>query len=413
MGGENAQGMTTSRFQLLARAGHSSFLELPWELPLEEWQSERLLNPVRGIGRHVVRFVEQDGRLYALKELPERIARREYTLLRRLEGQGLPVVEAAGLVTERGGDLDGVLITRHLDYSLPYRALFAGRVVTDLRSHLLNALVELIARLHLRGFFWGDCSLSNALFRRDAGALSAYLVDAETGELHGTLTNGQRDYDLDLARTNVFGELLDVDAEVGLPPDVDPEKTSAAIVEGYEALWRELTHEETFGPDERFRLDERLHRLNTLGFDIDEIQLTAGDGGYRLVLDPHVVEPGHHRQRLLRLTGLDGQENQARRMLNDFVRYKEALERREGRVLSDGVVASRWRDEVFEPTIAAVPEELRGRLEAAELFHQVLEHRWFLSERARKDVGIEEAVRSYVASVLPARPAERVVLEEL
>jgi hypothetical protein len=100
-------------------------------------------------------------------------------------------------------------------------------------------------------------------------------------------------------------------------------------------------------------------------------------------------------------------------MLNDLVRYKEALERREGRVLSDGVVASRWRDEVFEPTIAAVPEELRGRLEAAEVFHQVLEHRWFLSERAGKDVGIEEAVRSYVTSVLPARPAERVVLEEL
>jgi tRNA A-37 threonylcarbamoyl transferase component Bud32 len=407
------RGMTTSRFQLLARAGHSGFLELPWELPLEEWQSERLVNPVRGIGRHVVRFVEQDGRLYALKELPERIARREYSLLRRLEGQGLPVVTAVGLVTARGGDLDGVLITRHLDYSLPYRALFAGRVIPDLRSHLLNALVELIARLHLRGFFWGDCSLSNALFRRDAGALSAYLVDAETGELHGTLTDGQRNYDLDLARTNVFGELLDVDAEVGLPPDVDPEKTSAAIVKGYEALWRELTHEETFGPEERFRLDERLRRLNALGFDVDEIQLTAGDGGYRLVLDPHVVEPGHHRQRLLRLTGLDAQENQARRMLNDLVRYKEALERREGRVLSDGVVASRWRDEVFEPTIAAVPEELRGRLEAAEVFHQVLEHRWFLSERAGKDVGIEEAVRSYVTSVLPARPAERVVLEEL
>jgi hypothetical protein len=370
------------------------------------------VNPVRGIGRHVVRFVEQDGRLYALKELPPRIARREYTLLRRLEGQGLPVVEAAGLVTDRGEDLDAVLITRHLDYSLPYRALFAGHVIADLRSHLLNALVELIARLHLRGFFWGDCSLSNALFRRDAGALSAYLVDAETGELHGTLTAGQRNYDLDLARTNVYGELLDVDAEAGLPPDVDPEETSAAIVDGYEALWRELTREETFAPDERFRLDERLHRLNALGFDVEEIQLSADGDGYRLVLDPRVVEPGHHRQRLLRLTGLDAQENQARRMLNDLARYKEALERREGRVLSDGVVASRWRDEVFEPTIAAVPAELRTRLQAAEVFHQVLEHRWFLSERARKDVGIEEAVRSYVASVLPAAPAERVVLEE-
>src|SRR5919197_4678975 len=307
--------------------------------------------------------------------------------------------------------LDAVLITQHLDYSLPYRALFAGRAIPDLRTHLLNALAELLARLHLRGFFWGDCSLSNALFRRDAGALSAYLVDAETGELHSGLSDGQRGYDLDIAQLNIVGELLDVDAEVGLPPDLDADETGAEIVRRYGALWDELTREEVFALDERYRMDERLHRLNGLGFDVEEIQLDATPGGYRLRLDPHVVEPGHHRHRLLRLTGLDAQENQARRMLNDVARFREALERRERRSVSESVAASRWRDEVFEPTIAAVPEELWARLPAAEVFHQVLEHRWFLSERARKDVGIDEAVRSYVESELPAQPSERVVLE--
>jgi hypothetical protein len=304
-----------------------------------------------------------------------------------------------------------VLITRHLEYSLPYRTLFAGAAIPDLRVHLLNALVELLARLHLRGFFWGDCSLSNALFRRDAGALSAYLVDAETGELHGQLSDGQRGYDLDIAQTNIIGELLDVDAEVGLPPDLDPDETGAEIGRRYTSLWEELTREEVFGADERFRVDERLHRLNKLGFDVDEIQVDAAADGYRLRLEPQVVEPGHHRHRLLRLTGLDAQENQARRMLNDLARYREALERREKRTLPESVVASRWRQEVFEPTVAAVPEELWARLPAAEVFHQVLEHRWFLSERAGKDVGIDEAVRSYVRSELPTRRPERIVLE--
>jgi hypothetical protein len=403
--------MPDTNFQLVARTGHPSFLDLPWREPLEEWESPRLVSLIRGISRHVVRFVDYDGALYALKELPERPARREWALLRRLEGQGLPVVEAVGVVTNRGDDLDAVLITRHLDYSLPYRTLFAGAAIPDLRTHLLNALVELLARLHLRGFFWGDCSLSNALFRRDAGALSAYLVDAETGELHGALSDGQRAYDIDIAQLNVVGELLDVDAEVGLPPDLDPDETGKEIVERYEALWDELTREEVFKPDERFKLDERLHRLNELGFDVEEIQLEATDGGYRLRVDPHVVEPGHHRHRLLRLTGLDAQENQARRMLNDIARYREALERREKRPLSESVVASRWRQEVFEPTVAEVPDELWAALPAAELFHQVLEHRWFLSERAGKDVGIDEAVRSYVRSELPMRRPERVVLE--
>jgi hypothetical protein len=402
--------MAQARFHLTARTGNPDFLDLPWDEPLEEWQSERLVKLIRGISRHIVRFVEYDGALYALKELPERPARREWTLLRRLEGQGLPVVEAVGIVTGRADDLDAVLITRHLEFSLPYRTLFSREAIPDLRTHLLNALVELLVRLHLRGFFWGDCSLSNALFRRDAGALSAYLVDAETGELHGALSDGQRAYDLDIAQLNIIGELLDVDAEVGLPADLDPDEMGEDIVRRYESLWEEVTREETFAADERFRIEKRLRRLNELGFDVEELELDATPNGYRLRLDPHVVEPGHHRHRLLRLTGLDAQERQAQRMLNDLARFREALERREKRTFSESVVASRWRDEVFEPTVAAVPAELQGRLPAAEIFHQVLEHRWFLSERAKKDVGLDEAIRSYIASELPQRPAERVVV---
>jgi hypothetical protein len=397
--------------ELVVRTGHPSFLDLPWGVPLEEWDSPRLVNLIRGISRHVVRFVDYDGALYALKELPERPARREWTLLRTLENQSLPVVEAVGIVSGRPHELDAVLITRHLEFSLPYRALFSARGIPDLRTHLLNALAELLARLHLRGFFWGDCSLSNALFRRDAGALSAYLVDAETGEQHVALSDGQRAYDLEIAQINIIGELLDVDAEVGLPPDLDPEETSEEVLRRYENLWRELTHEETFAADERYRVDERLERLNDLGFDVEEVQFVATPDGYRLRLDPHVVEPGHHRHRLLRLTGLDAQENQARRMLNDIARYREALERKQKRPLSESVVASRWRQEVFEPTVAAVPAELQSRMPAAEVFHHVLEHRWFLSEREGKDVGIEEAVRSYVEKELPQHTPERVMLE--
>jgi tRNA A-37 threonylcarbamoyl transferase component Bud32 len=402
----------TPSFQLVARTGHPSFLDLPWDEPLEQWTSPRLVNLIRGISRHVVRFVEYDGALYAIKELPERPARREWTLLRRLEGLELPVVEAVGIVTNRDGDHDAALITRHLEFSLPYRALFGAEGIPDLRTHLLNALAELLARIHLRGFFWGDCSLSNALFRRDAGALSAYLVDAETGELHGTLSAGQRGYDLDIAQQNIVGELLDVDAQVGLPADLDPDETGEEVVRRYQALWSELTRVETFGPNERFKVDERLHGLNELGFDVEEIQLEAADGGYLLRLDPKVVEPGHHRHRLLRLTGLDAQERQARRMLNDLARFREAEERRQNRKLSESVIASRWRQEVFEPTVDAVPEELQGRLPAAEVFHQVLEHRWFLSERAGKDVGIDEAVRSYIQSELPHHAPERIVIAE-
>ncbi len=396
-----------TRFQLVARTGFPDFLDLPWEEPLEEWKTERLVEITRGISRHVVRFVDYDGALFALKELPERYADNEYRLLRELGDQEMPVVEVVGVA--RRERLDPILITKHLEYSLPFRALFTQTPRSELREKLLSAMAELLVRLHLAGFFWGDCSLSNTLFRRDAGGLAAYLVDAETGELHPALTDGQRAHDIDIAVENVAGELLDVEAATGIALEYDPFDTAEQARERYEQLWREVTREEEFGPDERWRLHERLRRLNELGFDVEEIELVAADGGYKLRLNPRVVEPGHHRRRLHSRTGLDAQENQARRMLNDIAAYKVHLERIEGRPLPESVVAYRWVNEVFEPTIAAIPKELHGRRQAAEIFHEVLEHRWFLSEQTGKDVGLDKAIESYVEKVLRHLPEERVV----
>jgi len=400
------------RLQLQARTGHPDFLDLPWERPLDEWSSTRLVRVVRGIGRHVVRFVDYDGAVYALKELPDDVAHREYGLLRDLRTAEMPVVEVVGVVTRPDVDLDAVLITRHLDYSLPFRTLFSGPGRPDLGDRLLDAGAELLVRLHLAGFFWGDCSLSNTLFRRDAGALSAYLVDAETGELHETLTDGQREYDLQIAEENLTGELEDVAAETGRALARAAEQTGADLVLRYRGLWDELVHDELFGQDERYRLHERLRRLNDLGFDVEELELRAADEGYRLRLHPHVVEPGHHRRRLLTLTGLHAQENQARRLLNDLADFRAHLVHEEGRPLPETIVAYRWLAEVFEPAIAGVPPELYGKREAAEIFHEILEHRWYLSQAAETDVGLDRAVVSYVENVLPHVPDERTVLEE-
>jgi Domain of unknown function (DUF4032)/Lipopolysaccharide kinase (Kdo/WaaP) family len=404
-----------ARLQLIARTGHPDFLDLPWEEPLEDWESERLVEVVRGIHRHVVRFVEYDGplgpMLYALKELPAPLARREYTLLRRLAADEMPVVEAVGVVTDRDGDLEAVLITRHLDYSLPFRTLFARGSVPDLRRRLLDAGAELLVRLHLGGFFWGDASLSNILFRRDAGALAAYLVDAETGELHPSLSEGQREHDLLIAEENVTGELADVEAELGREGELEPEATAAELVERYTSLWEDLTRDELFGDDTRYRIDDRLRRLNELGFDVEELELVAGDDGYRLRLNPRVVEPGHHRRRLHALTGLNAQENQARRLLNDLARFRAELDRESGRPVPETVAVHRWLSEVFEPAVAAIPSDLWGKRDAAEVFHEALEHRWFLSQQAGEDVGLMPAVKAYVDDVLRHAPDERAVLE--
>ncbi len=384
----------------------SGLLTLPWGVELEDWQDERLIEiRQRGISRHVVRFVADGGDLYALKSISERLARREYRLLRALADANIPAVEVVGIVADRGRDADSILITRFLSYSTTYRALFSssrGRPA----ERLLDALVELLVRLHLSGFFWGDCSLSNALFRSDAGTLEAYLVDAETSEHHPTLTAGQREWDIELAAERIWGELLDLQAGGLLPTDVDPEVTAAELRRRYARLWDELNSEEILRPDEqRYRIAERLRRLNELGFDADEVVLTATPEGTRLRVRTRVAESGHHSRRLFRETGIGADEQQARRLLNDIASFRGYLEQKKGRPVSAAVAAHRWLEEVYDPVVTAIPDRLRGKLPPPEIFHEILEHRWYLSEEAGRDVGTTTAAESYFATVLPAIPA--------
>jgi Domain of unknown function (DUF4032)/Lipopolysaccharide kinase (Kdo/WaaP) family len=385
----------------------TGLLTLPWTEPLEDWKDERLVEiRQRGISRHVVRFASDNGVLYALKSISERLARREYRLLRSLAELGIPAVEVVGVAVDLGPDADAILVTKFLPFATTYRAVFSsprgGGPPTD---KLLDALVELLVRLHLSGFFWGDCSLSNTLFRYDAGTLEAYLVDTETSEQHPELTAGQRHFDVELAVERVYGELLDLQAGNLLPAGVDPLEVAGELEYRHERLWDELTREEIIPPDEqRFRIAERLRRLNQLGFDAEEVELISTPKGNRLRVRTRVAESGHHSRKLFLRTGLDVSENQARRLLNDIASFRAYLEQKEGRPVSEFVAANRWLTEVYDPTVAAIPEDLRDRLAPAEIFHEILEHRWYVSERAGRDVGTTAAARSYFERVLPQVP---------
>ncbi|MHB1614945.1 MAG: DUF4032 domain-containing protein [Actinomycetes bacterium] len=386
-------------------------LDLPWSLPLEEWPAKSLVALPRGISRHIVRFVRLGGRVYAVKEVPASLAEREYRLLRDLSRLDVPTVEAVGVITGRTDDhdqpLEAALVTRHLEFSLPYRALFSRTLRPHTVSRLLDALAVLLVQLHLVGFSWGDCSLSNTLFRRDAGAFAAYLVDAETGELHSRLSDGQRAYDLELARVNIGGEMLDLQAGGLLDDEADPIETAEQICHRYERLWGELTRPDVIEAGERHVVDARLRRLNDLGFDVAELTITAVGGGRRVKVAPKVVDAGHHSRRLLRLTGLDAEENQARRLLNDIDYFRASL----GAARTDEEeVAQRWVSEMFEPVIRTIPRDLRRKLEAAQIYHEVLEHRWYLSEHAGHDVGLDVATRSYIDNVLAFKPDEEAIL---
>ena len=398
---------------IVASRPDPALVRLPWSTPLAEWSDDYVVPLPRGLSRHIVRIVRLGDLTYAIKETQEQVAFREYRLLRDLQRLGLPAVKPVGVVTGREDDNDEALpcalLTEHLAFSLPYRALFAHGTSAESLPSLVDALVVLLVRLHLTDFYWGDVSLSNVLFRRSAGGFAAYLVDAETGELRPTLSRQMRQYDVQVGCENVFAELLDLQAGGRISPSVEGHAIVALIQKRYDDLWNELTREEEFGVDEMWRIEQRVERLNELGFDVDELDIVTDFDGDRIRIQPKAVEAGHHSRELQSLTGLCVEDAQACRLLNDMTAFIAHYDL--GRE-NKAIAANRWLTEIFEPIMAMVPVEARGKLEPAEIFHEILVHRWYLSERAGHEVGIFETARDYIDHVLAEKPDELVTADE-
>ncbi|NJK89057.1 MAG: DUF4032 domain-containing protein [Myxococcales bacterium] len=383
------------------RPGHPDFLDLPWSDPFDQWPelTPRVEDLPRGESRNPVVFVAYEGRPYALKALEPGRAELEYAALRAMEAKKLPVVSAVGhLARTVDGRDESVLITRFLDHSMPYRALFTERGLGRYREHLLDALAGLLVQLHVAGVFWGDCSLSNTLFLRDAGTLNAYLVDAETSSVDESVSDQRRKTELELMEENVAGALFDLIAQGSLPSDFSVAATVWSIRERYEALWTEIQREEVLLRGDHFAIEERIRRLNALGFSVGEIELEEAGHGVRL--RAIVTDRTFHRDLLHSLTGLVVQERQAQLMVNEIRQIRASLSTAQNRSMSLSAAAYHWSERVFAPSVLRIRACVHvDEVDDAERYCQLLEHKWYLSEKARRDVGLEVALDDYLRTL--------------
>ena len=381
---------------------------LPWSTPLEEWPEDPTLTNQRGISRHIVRLVrssnDPDSEIYAVKETVAEFANREYSILRELIKRNAPSVGPIAVVEGRldksGEELPCTLVTRFLPYSLPYRVILSTNLSDSEIINMANALALLLVRLHLLGFWWGDCSLSNTLFRRDAEGYAAYLVDAETGEFQKSLSNGQREHDLEIAQFNVAAELEDLAIAGVLHAGMDPIRASEGVIRRYHRLWKVLKEPQVLDPSDRHAVERAMRSLQDLGFAVEEVEISLDGEKQALNFQPKLVAPGYHKQRLRELIGLETEELQAKRLLASYDRFRSREDK--PRPPREETI-KRWLTEVFEKVISQVPENLKGRVENAQIFHEVLEHRWYLGEKAGKDVGLDFATADYMNLILPYR----------
>jgi len=398
--------MSTFEFIPFTIASQPDFSDLPWDLPVSDWpkDNQRLEKVQQGISRHPVVFVNYEGILYAIKELPEDIARKEYELLAQMRELQLPCVFPIGYAqVRRGSGSASILFTRYLEASVPYRSLFISNAVERYQPHLLDAISGLLVQLHAAGIYWGDCSLSNILFRRDAGALQAYLVDAETAEYHlPRLSPMLRYQDLEIMQENIHAELSTLQANDQLAFSFPVQEPGPYILQSYRSLWEEITREEVFPLHEQYRVQERIRTLNSLGFSVKDIELKNEDHGNTIKLRIFVSDRNFHRNQLMELTGLYAEDRQAQQIMNEIYELKANLSQSNSPNITLEAVAYHWLEHVYK----SVVEKLHPLIEAQsqsvvkpdpiELYCQILEHKWYLSERAHYDVGHQAAAEDFI-----------------
>jgi hypothetical protein len=420
------------------RGDVSALLGLPWETPLEDWPADaaRFVELPVGESRHVVRFIAGATELLALKELPMRPGRREYEVMRELEERGTPAVRPVGLV-ERPDDDVAVVITRYLARSLQLRRLFRRlpESAGEYRERFLDAMGRLLVELHRDGVYWGDCSLANTLLMRDGQALQAYLVDAETSEIHEALSAGQRQMDVDIAVENLAGDLLDIAATSGRALEEADEELAAALSlrDRYERLWAEIHEAEAIAPNERYRVEARIRRLNALGFVVEEVIVEPGADGDQARFRVTVGSRRFHAARLQELTGLEVGEGQATVLINDLAawagfaaesdvaRPTVGERSRHGPGAADLAqrsheqlhrAARRWLIDVFEPTVERLQWALGPDIDPVQSYCDYLEVKWLLSEQAGHDVGDDIAIRRMADHAIPTGAAAGMVVGE-
>lgn len=399
--------MASTAPRLVLQPGSPDFLDLAWDQPVNEWTHHRLVSMPTGIHRHPVVFVAYEQGVFAVKELPRRLGVNEFEVLDRLQHRTLRSARPAALVNRQwlppDSEQSSAVVTRFVPHAFPVRNLVGGLGFGRRRNQVIDAVAGLLVELHLAGCFWGDCSLSNLLYRFDAGAVEAVMIDGETSQIHERLTPGQRHHDLEIMVENVAGDMADLAAAAGGDLDSADIALGEDVVERYEGLWSVLEEEPVIPRDESYRIRERLERLNDLGFDVDDVIVEPGPDGNLVQIRTVVGGRTFHSDRLAELTGVRASENQARVILSDvhwFLARKGAVSDRERRV-----AVVQWITEWYEPTLERVIEECPG-IDPVQGYADLLNFRLAMAGERGADVGNDEAFDSWAVAGFPGFPVD-------
>lgn len=384
------------------RENHPDFIDLDWAIPISDWTTDRLVDMPTGIHRHAIVFVAYRDGIYAIKELPTKFAKHEFDVLRTMEGRSrhtaVPVGHVERTWLDRHEEWSGAVITKYVNHAFTYRSLITGGGFGTRRDALLDALAGLLVELHLQGFFWGDCSLSNSLYRWDAYSIDAIMIDGETSRIYPMLSTGQRREDLEIMIVNLAGEMADIAAEHGVSLDDADMDLGDEIAARYRRLWKELTTSLVVTAGDHYRIRQRINRLHELGFAVEDIDLIPIDDGMNVKIRVKVGGRQYHSERLREIGGIDISENQARVILSDLAYHESKF----GGTSATGknIAAMKWRSAVFEPLILEIAD-LLPESDPYQAYCDYLGFRLAMATERSEDIPNAEAFAAWIELGFP------------
>lgn len=393
------------------KSGHPDFLDLPWQLSINDWNLDRFVELPKAKSRHSVRFLQCEEYIYVIKELPVRAAQRDYEILTKLEDLDVHSASPIALVTGRhqdhGAERSAAIITKYIPYSLSYFELLEGPGFGFRRDKMLDAFASILVQLHLCGCFWGDCSLGNVLYRYDADGIEVFMIDAETSRLYPKLSEGQRFEDILIMKENIAGGMSDIaasqsfslcEADINLGEDIERR---------YKKLWSEIVSAMTISQADHYLIHEKINRLNLLGFNVENLFIEEHGDGDKLHIRPKVGGRNFHTARLKGLTGIDALERQAQHILNDVHCYQ--LEQNAKSPAEKILSAAQWRINQFEPTMEIL-RSIAHQKDLVQAYCDLLYARNMISNKLNHPITMDDALTKWLSEGQPGYPEERYVL---
>ncbi len=373
-------GDRTNIHFLLPDSYRFSLNSLPWSFPLETWPEHgtKFILIKSGLSRHVVRFLESGGHRFAIKETSLEAARNEIGCYERLLQLEIPTLVPIGVVVRNEGLESvntnvglqlhqrqvGYVVTELMEKVLPDLFLFRRAFSEVSRKRIWDAVITLFVQMHTRGVYWGDASLNNMLIRfqtetvpelGNRTVLTAVLADAETVEIHPSLSERMKAADVEFFLESMLWTDADLRASGVVRDHIMTQDDQAYILASYK---------------ERYDLDIEMRAFELVThIDVDKLLGSFNVKGHGQLLLKHINE------------------------------HKWYISERQGCEIPLIEAAENWYKEVFKPVCRIFNEHglmaFFPGTTASSLYAEIMEHKYFMSEREQRDVGLLAALEDY------------------